>query len=68
VWLAGLPAGVSARLSASQFPAPGDGTATVTLTASSNAPTASNYYFVASAMSGSTLGGVPVGRVINAKK
>jgi len=68
VWLAGLPAGVTARLSASQFAAPGDGTATVTLIASSNAPVGSGYYFVASAMSGSTLGGVPVGLVINAKK
>ncbi len=68
VWLAGLPAGVTARLSASQFAAPGDGTATVTLTASSSAAPGTKYYFVASAMSGNTLGGVPVGLVINAKK
>ncbi len=67
VWLAGLPAGVTARLSASQFAAPGDGTVTVTLTASSSAPTGSNFYFVASAMSGNTFNGVPVGLVISKK-
>ncbi len=68
VWLAGLPAGVSARLSASQFPSPGDGNAIVTLTASSSAPTGTGYSFVLSAMSGSTTAGIPVGLVINARK
>jgi hypothetical protein len=68
LWLAGLPSGVTARLSASQFASPGDGTATVTLTASSTAASGAKYSFVASAMSGNTLGGVPVSLVINAKK
>ncbi|MFL6415872.1 MAG: hypothetical protein ACJ74Y_09410, partial [Bryobacteraceae bacterium] len=68
LWMAGLPAGVTARLSASQFAAPGDGTATVTLIASSNAPVGTKYSFVASAMSGDTLGTIPVNLVINAKK
>jgi len=68
LWLAGLPAGVSARFSASQFAAPGDGIATVTLTASRTAAAGTRYEFVASAMGGNTLVGVPVGLVINAKK
>jgi uncharacterized membrane protein len=68
LWLAGLPAGVTARLSASQFASPGDGTATVTLIASASAPVGSKYSFTASAMSGEVSGGVPVGLVINPKK
>ncbi|MFL6450164.1 MAG: hypothetical protein ACJ746_21165 [Bryobacteraceae bacterium] len=68
LWLAGLPAGVTARLSASQFALPGDGSATVTLTASPTVTPGTKYYFVASAMSGGTLGGVPVGLVVNANR
>jgi hypothetical protein len=66
LWLAGLPAGVSARFSESQFAAPGDAIATVTLTASSSAPVGTKYQFVASAISGNTLVGAPVTLVINA--
>jgi uncharacterized membrane protein len=65
LWLAGLPAGVNARFSESQFAAPGDAIATVTLTASSSAPVGTKYQFVASAISGNTLVGAPVTLVIN---
>jgi hypothetical protein len=68
LWLAGLPAGVTARFSQSQFAAPGDGTATVTLTAAKSASAGTRYDFVASAMSGNTFAGVPVSLVITAKK
>ena len=68
LWLAGLPAGVTARFSASQFTAPGDGAATVTLTATRNAPAGIRYDFVASAMSGNTLAGAPVSLIISARK